>query len=92
MALRTYAADTFQLTLDKETAKVGSFSESGGLMMTEWTGTTLKALCKQLAGAINLGVAPRSMRILSIAHDGKVVQTRDVSSPRFTKFIFNFGS
>lgn len=89
MALRTYPTGSFQLVLDKESAKVGSLTESGGLMTTQWTGTTLKALNKQLAGAINFGLAPRSMRILSIAYDGTVVQIRDVSTPRFTKVVFN---
>jgi len=89
MPLRHYATGCFQLVLDKESAKVGEFTESGGLMTTQWTGTTLKALNKQLAAAINFGLVPRSVQILSVAYDGKVVQIRDISTARFTKFVFN---
>ena len=88
MAIRTYAAGSFHLVLDKEAAPLAGFIESGGLMTT-WTGTTLKTLNKALANAINFGLAPRSMQILSVAYDGRVVQIRDVGSPRFMKVVFN---
>jgi hypothetical protein len=88
MAIRTYATGSFRLVLDQEAAPLGGFTESGGLMTT-WTGTTLKALNKALANAINFGMSPRSMQILSVAYDGKVVQIRDVGAPRLTKIVFN---
>jgi hypothetical protein len=89
MASRTYATGSFRLVLDKASAPLGGFTESGGLMTTKWTGTTLKALNKELATAINFGLAPRSVQVVSVAYDGKVVQTRNVDSPRFTRVVFN---
>ena len=87
MATRTYASGSFRLMFDKELAPLGGFTEAGGLMTTVWTGATLSALHKVLVDAINFGLAPRSMRILSVAYDGKVVQIREISAPRFMKFI-----
>jgi hypothetical protein len=64
MASRTYATGSFRLVLDKASAPLGGFTESGGLMTTKWTGTTLKALNKELATAINFGLAPRSVQAM----------------------------
>jgi hypothetical protein len=83
MATRTYASGSFRLMFDKESATLGGFTEAGGLVTTVWTGATLSALNKVLVDAINFDRALKSMRILSVAFDGKVVQIREVSAPRF---------
>jgi hypothetical protein len=89
MGTRTYPSGSFRLMFDKESATLGGFTEAGGLMTTVWTPATLSALNKVLVDAINFGRALKSMRILSVAFDGKVVQIREVSAPRFLKFIFD---
>jgi hypothetical protein len=77
MATRTYASGSFRLMFDKESATLGGFTEAAGLMTTVWTSATLSALDNVLADAINFGRALKSMRILSVAFDGRVVQIRE---------------